>query len=257
MKLLSITQSNTKVKKSMKYFDQYKWQSIRHTSLTIKKPDYASLSLMPDYKICGGAKSGGCMNLCLKSSGFAKIFKSVNIARQKKTEFLLNDRIGFITQLDKELFNFNKKCIANNKTGFVRLNTISDFPFYKTGLMEKYTNLIFIDYTKIAKRLFEKLPKNYFLMFSFSGRLQYSNQVRMALKTDFPISVVFKCDFPETFLGRQVIDGDKSDLNNALSFNKILGLKFKEINKEDYNEFKNNGFIVHEDQLDYYNRKFI
>ena len=94
-------------------------------------------------------------------------------------------------------------------------------------------------------------------MFSFSGRLQYSNQVRMALKTDFPISVVFKCDFPETFLGRQVIDGDKSDLNNALSFNKILGLKFKEINKEDYNEFKNNGFIVHEDQLDYYNRKFI
>ena len=123
--------------------------------------------------------------------------------------------------------------------------------------MQKYSNLIFIDYTKIAKRLFEKLPENYFLMFSFSGRLQYSNQVRMALKTDFPISVVFKCDFPETFLGRQVIDGDKSDLNNALSFNKILGLKFKEINKEDYNEFKNNGFIVHEDQLDYYNRKFI
>ena len=256
MKLLSITQSNTKVKKSMKYFDQYKWQSIL-INLLIKNPDYASLSLMPDYIICGGSKSGGCMELCLKSSGFAKIFKSVNIARQKKTEFLLNDRIGFINQLDKELFNFNKKCIKNNKTGFVRLNTISDYPFYKTGLMQKYSNLIFIDYTKIAKRLFEKLPENYFLMFSFSGRLQYSNQVRMALKTDFPISVVFKCDFPETFLGRQVIDGDKSDLNNALSFNKILGLKFKEINKEDYNEFKNNGFIVHEDQLDYYNRKFI
>ena len=256
MKLLSITQSNTKVKKSMKYFDQYKWQSIL-INLLIKNPDYASLSLMPDYKICGGSKSGGCMELCLKSSGFAKIFKSVNIARQKKTEFLLNDRIGFINQLDKELFNFNKKCIKNNKTGFVRLNTISDYPFYKTGLVQKYSNLIFIDYTKIAKRLFEKLPENYFLMFSFSGRLQYSNQVRMALKTDFPISVVFKCDFPETFLGRQVIDGDKSDLNNALSFNKILGLKFKEINKEDYNEFKNNGFIVHEDQLDYYNRKFI
>ena len=256
MKLLSITQSNTKVKKSMKYFDQYKWQSIL-INLLIKNPDYASLSLMPDYKICGGSKSGGCMELCLKSSGFAKIFKSVNIARQKKTEFLLNDRIGFINQLDKELFNFNKKCIKNNKTGFVRLNTISDYPFYKTGLMQKYSNLIFIDYTKIAKRLFEKLPENYFLMFSFSGRLQYSNQVRKALKTDFPISVVFKCDFPETFLGRQVIDGDKSDLNNALSFNKILGLKFKEINKEDYNEFKNNGFIVHEDQLDYYNRKFI
>ena len=255
MKLLSITQSNTKVKKSMKYFDQYKWNAIKNAS--VKNPDYASLSLMPNYKICGGAKSGGCMDLCLKSSGFAKVFKSVNIARQKKTEFLLNDKIGFINQLDKELFNFNKKCIANSKTGFVRLNTISDYPFYKTGLMERYPSLIFVDYTKIAKRLFEQLPKNYHLIFSFSGRLQYSNQVKLALKTNFPISVVFKCDFPETFLGRKVIDGDKSDLNNVLQYNKIIGLKFKEIDKKDYELYKNNGFIVHEDQIEFYNNKFM
>ena len=250
MKLLDTNQSNTKVKKSIEYMNAWYERNIF-------VPDYASLSLMPDYKICGGSKSAGCMELCLKGSGFAKIFKTVNDARQKKTEFLLNDKIGFINQLDKELFNFNKKCISKNKTGFVRLNTISDYPFYKTGLMERYPDLIFVDYTKIAKRLFDQLPENYYLIFSFSGRLQYSNQVKLALKTDYPISVVFKCDFPETFLGRKVIDGDKSDLNNVLQYNKIIGLKFKEINKEDYNEFKNNGFIVHEDQLDYYNRKFI
>ena len=234
MKLLSITQSNTKVKKSMNYFDSYKWQSIKNINswVTIKKPDYASLSLMPDYKICGGAKSGGCMDLCLKGSGFAKVFKSVNIARKNKTEFLLNDKVGFINQLDKELFN--------NKTGFVRLNTISDYPFYKTGLMEKYPSLIFVDYTKIAKRLFEKMPSNYFLVFSFSGRVQYANQVRLALKTNFPISVVFYDEFPETFLGRQVIDGDKSDLNNVLEYNKIIGLSYKETDKELFNEFKDN-----------------
>ena len=44
MKLLSITQSNTKVKKSMKYFDQYKWHAIKNAN--VKNPDYASLSLM-------------------------------------------------------------------------------------------------------------------------------------------------------------------------------------------------------------------
>ena len=33
MKLLSITQSNTKVKKSMKYFDQYKWNAIKNASV--------------------------------------------------------------------------------------------------------------------------------------------------------------------------------------------------------------------------------
>lgn len=250
MKLLDTNQSNTKVKKSIEYMNAWYERNIF-------VPDYASLSLMPDYKICGGSKSAGCMELCLKGSGFAKIFKTVNDARQKKTEFLLNDKIGFINQLDKELFNFNKKCISNNKTGFIRLNTISDYPFYKTGLMERYPDLIFVDYTKIAKRLFDQLPENYYLIFSFSGRLQYSNQVKLALKTDYPISVVFKCDFPETFLGRKVIDGDKSDLNNVLQYNKIIGLKFKEINKEDYELYKNNGFIVHEDQLDYYNRKFI
>ena len=43
----------------------------------VNEPDYASLSLMPDYKICGGSKSAGCMELCLKGSGFAKIFKTV------------------------------------------------------------------------------------------------------------------------------------------------------------------------------------
>tara|TARA_R100000951_G_scaffold102776_2_gene95059 strand:- start:9868 stop:10617 length:750 start_codon:yes stop_codon:yes gene_type:complete len=248
MKLLSTNQSNTKVKKSIKYMTLWK---------NLKDVDYASLSLMPNNKICGGAKSGGCMNICLKGSGFAKVFKSVNISRKNKTDFLLNDRIGFISQLDKELNNYDKKCIKNNKKGFVRLNTISDYPFYKSGLMQKYPNLIFVDYTKIAKRLTEDLPSNYHLVFSFSGRDQYSNQVRIALKTNFPISVVFYDKFPKTFLGREVIDGDKSDLNNVLHHNKIIALKYKEVNKDDFEENKNNGFIVFNNQLDHYNNKFL
>ena len=78
MKLLSTTKSNTKVKKSIKYMNA--WHDV-------KDPDYASLSLMPDYKICGGAKSGGCMDLCLKSSGFAKVFKSVILPDKKRLNF--------------------------------------------------------------------------------------------------------------------------------------------------------------------------
>ena len=200
MKLLDTNQNNTKIKKSIEYISLWK-------NLNKDNTDFASLSLMPDYKICAGSKSAGCMQLCLKDSGFARIFDSVNIARQNKTNFLLNDKIGFINQLKKELSNYNKKCIKNNKQGFVRLNTISDYPFYKSGVMDENSNLIFIDYTKIAKRLFEKLPKNYFLIFSFSGRDQYSNQVKLALKTDYPISVVFYDELPKTFLGRDVIDG--------------------------------------------------
>ena len=158
MKLLDTNQSNTKIKKSIEYISLWK-------NLNPDNTDFASLSLMPDYKICAGSKSAGCMKLCLKDSGFAKIFNSVNIARQNKTNYLLNDKIGFINQLKKELSNYNKRCIKNNKKGFVRLNTISDYPFYKTGVMWDNPDLIFIDYTKIAKRLTEKLPENYFLIF--------------------------------------------------------------------------------------------
>ena len=63
--------------------------------------------------------------------------------------------------------------------------------------------------------------------------------------------------FPETFLGRQVINGDKSDLNNVLEYNKIIGLSYKETDKELFNEFKDNGFIVYNHQLDHYNNKFL
>ena len=250
MKLLDTNQGNTKVKKSIEYI------SLWH-NLNPDNTDFASLSLMPDYKICGGSKSAGCMQLCLKDAGFARIFNSVNIARQNKTNYLLNDKTGFINQLKKELSNYNKKCIKNNKKGFVRLNTISDYPFYKTGLMDDNPELVFIDYTKIAKRLTEKLPDNYYLIFSFSGRDQYANQVRLALKTDYPISVVFYDELPKTFLGRDVVDGNKSDLNNVLEFNKIIGLSFKKISDENFNEFKDNGFIVYNHQLDDYNKKFL
>ena len=123
--------------------------------------------------------------------------------------------------------------------------------------MTENPDLIFIDYTKIAKRLTEKLPENYFLIFSFSGREQYTNQVRIALKTDYPVSVVFYDELPKTFLGRDVVDGNKSDLNNVLEFNKIIGLSFKQISDENFNEFKDNGFIVYNHQLDFYNKKFL
>ena len=63
--------------------------------------------------------------------------------------------------------------------------------------------------------------KNYYLIFSFSGRDQYANQVRLALKTDYPISVVFYDQLPKTFLETQITTFWK-DLGISL-FALILG----------------------------------
>jgi hypothetical protein len=64
-------------------------------------------------------------------------------------------------------------------------------------------------------------------MFSYSGAPNYHAQVLKAIKTSAPISVVFRGGLPGSFLGREVIDGDKSDLINLSSENKIIGLKLK------------------------------
>ena len=94
MKLLSTNQSNTKVKKSIKYMNAWYERNIF-------VPDYASLSLMPDYKICGGAKSGGCMVLCLKGSigevyNIASEFELSNLEMAKLINSIIRPKNRFI-----------------------------------------------------------------------------------------------------------------------------------------------------------------
>ena len=82
------------------------------------------------------------------------------------------------------------------------------------------------DYTKLAHRL-GRTPETYKLMFSYSGAQAYQNQVKTALKTDVPISAVFRGPMPAEFLGRRVIDGDASDLVNVMAGPVIVGLQAK------------------------------
>ena len=72
-----------------------------------------------------------------------------------------------------------------------------------------------------------KTPSNYRLMFSYSGALAYQNQVLQAVQTDVPVSVVFRGEMPATFMGRPVIDGDISDLDNLFAGPVVVGLRAK------------------------------
>ena len=188
----------------------------------------ASLSLYPNNKICAGAKAADCMRLCLKDSGFSEMFKSVNEARKFKTDMFMNEKPKFLEKLKREIEAF---IVKTEKQGFkaaFRLNTISDIDWIKEGIPQEFPNAFWYDYTKRVKTLNTGL-KNYKKIFSYSGTPQYQKQVQEALKTGFPIAVVFRGAIPigKYFLGREIIDGDKSDLVNANSFNKICGLKLK------------------------------
>ena len=95
-----------------------------------------------------------------------------------------------------------------------------------------------MDYTKLPKRL-GKTPANYHLIFSYSDRPQYEKQVKVAEETDAPIAVVFKNGMPAEYRGRPVIDGDRSDILNALVGPVVIGLKAKGPAKND-----TTGFVV-------------
>ena len=185
----------------------------------------ASLSLMPDRKICPGSKAAGCFDSCLKFAGRGR-FDNVAAGRQWRTDLWHSDNQQFIDRLCNELQNFSKLCHKTGVLPAVRLNTISDIAFEKFQIPQSFPEIYFYDYTKRANRL-GNTPDNYKLMFSYSGRSQYANQVQIALGAGVPIAAVFRDDLPAEFLGRPVIDGDKSDLINSKAGPVIVGLKAK------------------------------
>lgn len=228
--LLDTTKSNLKVKKSdTDAGDEYR---------------FASLSLYPNNFLCAGAKAARCMDTCISESGMAKVFPSVNQSRKRKSEFLMTDPEGFLKQLRRELTNFSKLCDKQGKQGVVRLNVFSDVMWEYFNIPQSYPELQFYDYTKIVHRL-DRTPDNYRLMFSYSNAPQYQRQVQAYLDGGYkaPMAVVFKHNkFPSTFMGKTVIDGDKSDWQNVQAQNCVVGLVYK-------GGFDMNEFVVDQDLI--------
>jgi hypothetical protein len=215
MKLLNTNGGNTKVAKSMK------------STLGTDKVRIASLSLMPNIQLCPAQEVAGCKEACLVSAGRGKM-SNVAKGRERKTEWFMSDRDGFLAQLRKEMHSFIKTCKRQGVQPVFRLNTISDIQWENLLDLEgEFGDAFYYDYTKLAKRLFKRMPSNYKLMFSYSPKPEFWNQVDMALDTDVPISVVFRGALPKRFLGRDVIDGDESDIVNVQKGAVIVGLRAK------------------------------
>ena len=209
MKLLNTTASNTKILKTQ-----------TGTEYLI-----ASLSMMPNAKICPARDLAQCAAPCLVSAGRGQMH-SVATSRQSKSDLWASDQAGFLELLKKEIAAFIRKCERQGKKAAFRLNTISDIAWEKHGIPQMFPDALLYDYTKLASRL-GRTPENYPLMFSYSAAPAYQNQVKAAMKTDAPITVVFRGGFPAEYLGRKVIDGDKSDLINLTAGPVVIGLKLK------------------------------
>ena len=225
-KLLKISGENTKIAKT-----------IAKAGGAVR---IASLSMMPDAILCPGSKAAACFEPCLKSSGRGAM-SNVAAGRQARTDYWHADQAAFLDQLRGELRAFVKTCKRQGVKPVARLNTISDIAWESHGIPQEFPEILFYDYTKRAARL-GNVPENYLLMFSYSGRDQYAAQVERAEQSDAPMAVVFNGPMPEYFAGRPVIDGDESDLVNAMAGRVVIGLKAKGKASAD-----RSSFVIHTD----------
>lgn len=174
-----------------------------------------------------------CARLCLFTAGRGA-FDSVRDARIKKSVELMAGRLytqapaaDRMEVLAADIAFIVRKAAREGLNPAIRLNGTSDYPVHTWGLMERFPDVQFYDYTKDAARMSDylngALPKNYHLTFSRSE----DNDLDARIFLDAGALVAFVFDtVPKTYLGRRVKNGDESDLTFTRGAG-ILGLKAK------------------------------
>lgn len=202
----------------------------------------------PDTNLCPSAQIAGCVTDCLNTAGRGGMApgngtfvspsgtvlpdNTVQRARLRRTMMFLHDRTAFMRLLVSEINAAYRMAVQAGLTLVVRPNgttdirwediyfTLTDSAHAKPyNIFEVFPNIQFYDYTKLPNRRRALDILNYNLTFSYSHRAEFAPIIVKALqvygdKVNF--AAVFarkKSDpMPEYFLGREVIDGDESDL---------------------------------------------
>lgn len=112
----------------------------------------------------------------------------------------------------------------------IRLNGTTDvqwenFKILGKTIFEHFPKVRFVDYTKIARRMFSNKIKNLHLTFSKS---EVNTEIaKTVAAAGHNVAVVFAKDKPKTLWGRKVIDGDLHDIRFLDKKGVIVGLKAK------------------------------
>ena len=229
-----LTLNNPKILKGKKVNDKY-ISAILHM-----RPE--------NTRICPYQEIASCKEACLNTAGRGGIIKKgettnvIQEARKRKTKLFLEDRTTFMTDLIADITRFANYCKKKDKLPCIRLNGTSDIQYEKIlvegkNIFEHFPDIQFYDYTKIPTRKVSHI-KNYHLTWSYSeANPKYTAWYD---KIAYNIAVVFNGAFPIYFKGREVINGDESDLRFLDKQNVIVGLKAKGKARHDMS-----GFVIH------------
>ena len=199
-------------------------------------------------RICPYQDIAGCKVACLNTAGRGGIYKKgettnvIQEARKRKTSMYLEARNFFMRDLITDIGKFVRYCENKAKLPAVRLNGTSDIQWEtinidNKNIFEHFPSVQFYDYTKIPTRKIAGID-NYHLTWSYSEAnkkyAEYFNTI------NYNIAVVFNGEFPIYYKGREVVDGDESDLRFLDKPNVVVGLKAKGKAKKD-----KSGFVIH------------
>ncbi len=184
-------------------------------------------------------RTAGCTEACLNTAGRGGMFKRgettnmIQQARIRKTQYFFADRAGFMKDLEADIRKGIKQAAKLGLTPVFRLNGTSDLAWEKYGIIEKFPQVQFYDYTKVLGRKVAHL-KNYHLTFSAADG--NDADVEKAVAQGMNVAAVFD-RLPETYLGRTVVDADETDLRFLDPKGVIAGLKAKGRAKKDTSGF--------------------
>lgn len=189
--------------------------------------------------MCADATKG-CIASCLFTAGHGR-YPKVQQYRINRTKWFIQDRKGFLTQLEREIASFVRHCDKRSLRAAVRLNGTSDLPWENLAPhLFKYP-VQYYDYTKSYKRMNDflhgRLPINYHLTFSRSERNEA--QCIDILSKGGNVAAVFDV-VPAEWYGFTVYDADKTDLRFLDPFG-VGGLSMKGKAKHDRTGFVSRG----------------
>lgn len=185
--------------------------------------------------------AGACgAGLCLFNQGRGKM-SNVAKGRLRKTKLFEDDETLFVDTIKSEI---GKAIKWTEKQGYqlaVRLNGTSDVAWEKYDIHSTYPSTPFYDYSKGAHRvdkfLAGRLEENYHLTFSRDER--NGKEAKRLAKAGANVAAVFRSELPETWEGRDVINGDINDLRFNDPKGSVVGLLAKGSAKDD-----NLGFVL-------------
>ncbi len=202
----------------------------------------APSTLVEGFNLCPFS-SEGCRVSCLYSAGRGR-FNNVQLARVNKSKYWAYDREMFYFQLAHEISSIHNKAMKYDKKIAIRLNGTSDIDHI--DLIKRYTgidfldsfydDLLFYDYTKNPNHIKKYLNSKYRITFSRSECNE--DKAIEILSLGGNVAVVFN-ELPSTWHGKEVVDGDLTDLRYFDKVNVVIGLKAK--GKAKYDK---TGFVI-------------